>query len=343
MKTLAKLMFAAAVGCLVWAPACRALRASHPSTNLNGAGSQPGYLGVNVRAVDSQAAAALKMKSPQGTEIVNVDRDAPAGKVGLRAHDVILSVNGQPVSTSMQLGRILHGTSAGQTIHLRIYRDGRTQDIPVQLASRAQVAAEAWPEGSIFVDGMSEVTMPSEVIPMPFPRDFGSNVGLHEFAMVGSDGLDVEPLSKQLADFFGAPKGAGLLVRNVAPKSNAAAAGLKAGDVITAVNGLPSGTLQSWLMILSQNQGKPVQLRIVRNHKMQVISYTPGGHGKQSSVMLPERGVWMPGIPPQLLWEMQEMAPELEHAMLELQAMQAQFLEPMQPVPVSCLPPEELN
>lgn len=344
MKTVAKLIFAATCTCLMLGGlSCWARAAAHAHGNGNIANSQPGYLGVNVRAVDRQTAAELKMPSPQGTEIVNVDRDAPAGKVGLRAHDVILAVNGQPVSNGAELGHILQGTSAGQTIHLRIYREGKVQEVPVQLASRAQVAAEAWPEGSIFVDGLSEVQMPPDVIPMPFPRDFGPNVNLHEFAMLGSDGLDVEPLSRQLADFFGAPKGMGLLVRDVAPNSPAASAGLKAGDVITAANGLPAATLRAWLMIVSQNQGKPVQLRIIRNHRMQTIRYTPGGHGRQGELTTPGFGVPWPGIPPEILEEVRDMAPELEHTMLALEQMQPLLMEQDEVLRADCLPAEEIN
>jgi len=237
MKSIARRMLAATCGCLMAGGfSCWALAAAHPQNtppqnNGSAAGAPPGYLGVNVRAVDRQMAGALKLTSARGTEIVNVDHDAPAGKVGLCVHDVILAVNGHPVSSEAQLRQILQGTTAGQTVQLRISRDGKVLDVPVQLASRAQVAEDAWPEGSFVVD---EFPARPDAIPMPFPKDFGPNVNLHEFAMLGSDGLDVEPLSRQLAQFFGAPKGMGLLVRDVEPNSPAAAAGLKAGDVITA-------------------------------------------------------------------------------------------------------------
>jgi S1-C subfamily serine protease len=50
-------------------------------------------------------------------------------------------------------------------------------------------------------------------------------------------GIDAEDLSGQLGTYFGAPEGEGVLVRDVNPGSPAEKAGLKAGDVITAVNG----------------------------------------------------------------------------------------------------------
>lgn len=233
----------------------------------------PGYLGVNVCAVTQKRAASLGMKQAQGVEIVEVDRDAPAGKIGLEVHDVILAINGHAVESRLQLGKVLALTHPGQQIHLDLLRKGVHKDLTVKLASREQVAAEAWPQEAIVTGGPAS----GAPLELPFAKDFGSNLELREFAMVGSDGLDVEPLSSQLASFFGAPRRMGLLVRDVEPGSHAAIAGLKAGDVITAINGLTSGTLQSWLMVLAQNQGKPIQLKVIRNHKFESIRYTPGG------------------------------------------------------------------
>jgi predicted metalloprotease with PDZ domain len=327
MKSIARRLLAATCGCLMAGGlSCWALAAAHPQTEAGATSAPPGYLGVNVRAVDRQMAGALKLKSARGTEIVNVDHDAPAGKVGLCVHDVILAVNGHPVSSEAQLRQILQGTTAGQTIQLRISRDGKLLKVPVQLASRAQVAENAWPEGSFVVD---EFPVRPDAIPMPFPKDFGPNVNLHEFAMLGSDGLDVEPLSRQLAQFFGARKGMGLLVRDVEPNSPAAAAGLKAGDVITAANGLPAASLQAWLMVVSQNQGKPVELRILRNHKARTIRYTPGGQRHQSALQE------MPSleVPAEVLAGMREAAPELEQAVLALERMHPVLVERAEPCP----------
>jgi hypothetical protein len=41
-------------------------------------------------------------------------------------------------------------------------------------------------------------------------------------------------------------------------------------------------------MVISQNQGKAVKLNVIRNHKMQVIQYTPGGRRSQSRLLIPE-------------------------------------------------------
>ena len=247
----------------------------------------PGYLGVYLVDVTPQAAAQLKVKHAGGAEIMGVDRDAPAGKVGLQPHDVIVGVNGSPIVSASQLRNILRDTPAGQTIQLRLIHDGKPKDIHVKLASRAEVEASAWPEGAIFTNGFPVSVPGSGMEGLVLGNQLGRNVRLEEFAMVGCDGLDVESLGKQLASYFGIQKGTGLLVRNVEPDSEAAAAGLRAGDVITAVNGMPSTTLRGWLMVVSQNQGKTVNLKVIRNHKLKLIQYTPGGHRQQSRVVWP--------------------------------------------------------
>lgn len=249
----------------------------------------PGYLGVYLRDVSPQAAARLGLKQAGGAEIMEVDRDAPAGKVGLRPHEVIVGIDGQSVTSGAQLRNILHGTAAGRVIHLKLVRDGKPEDIAVKLASRAEVEAAAWPEGVIFTDEFPVSGSRGEMVGLPRGDHLGPNVKLQEFAMLGCDGLSVEPIGKQLASFFGVAQGAGLLVRAVDPHSVAADAGLQAGDVITAANGMPSSTLRGWLMVVSQNQGKTVKLEVIRNHKPKLIQYTPGGRPQQSRLERPER------------------------------------------------------
>lgn len=247
----------------------------------------PGYLGVYLSGVDAQTAAQLKLKHARGAEIMGVDRDAPAGKVGLRPQDVIVGINGQPVTSEVQVRQILQGMPAGRTIHLQIIRRGQSKSVTVKLASQAEVEAEAWPEGVIFTDGFPALSAGSRLSSSPFSHNPKSNVKLREFAIVGCDGMEVEPISKQLASYFGTPRGMGLLVRTVEPHSNADAAGLQAGDVIVAANGIPSGTLRGWLMVMSQNQGKTVNLKVIRNGKLMRIRYVPGSLRQQSSLAIP--------------------------------------------------------
>src|SRR5437868_7039053 len=94
------------------------------------------YLGIDVKDVTSDRVSALKLKEERGVEITLVDQDAPAGKAGLKEHDVILDFNGTAVESGEQLRRLIHETPAGRTVTLGISRDGQPQQIKVTLSDR---------------------------------------------------------------------------------------------------------------------------------------------------------------------------------------------------------------
>src|SRR5512143_2148536 len=101
-------------------------------------GGGSSYLGVDIADVTSERLSALKLKEEHGAEVTMVDQDAPAGKAGLKEHDVILSVNGAAVESAAQLRRMIRETPAGRVVNLGISRDGQAQTIKVQLANRGK-------------------------------------------------------------------------------------------------------------------------------------------------------------------------------------------------------------
>src|SRR5207253_5819250 len=64
---------------------------------LSNSSARQGYFGVDVRDVTPDQVGPLKLRDTHGAEVVLVDHDAPAGKAGLREHDVILQMNGQVI------------------------------------------------------------------------------------------------------------------------------------------------------------------------------------------------------------------------------------------------------
>src|SRR5213080_2153568 len=96
------------------------------------------YLGVDTRDITADRANALHLKEEHGAEVTMVDQDAPAGKAGLKEHDVILSLNGAAVESAAQLRRMIRETPAGRVVSLGISRDGQPQSIKVQLANRGK-------------------------------------------------------------------------------------------------------------------------------------------------------------------------------------------------------------
>ena len=103
-----------------------------------------------------------------------------------------------------------------------------------------------------------------------------------------SVGVQLDTLGSQLADFFGVKDGQGLLVKRVAEHSPAADAGLKAGDVVTKLNGQTMATLNDWAKAIHANRGKQVQVTIFRNHKEETLSMQAGDARHKSELVLPE-------------------------------------------------------
>jgi serine protease Do len=86
-------------------------------------------------------------------------------------------------------------------------------------------------------------------------------------------GVQVQDLSGQLGEYFGATEGA--LVTSVADNTPAKTAGLKAGDVITAINGQSVRSSADVTRRLVGNDGK-VSLTIVRDRKAMTVEMTIG-------------------------------------------------------------------
>ena len=253
--------------------------------------SSQGYLGIDIRDIDNDRAAALKLKDARGAEVVTVDRDAPAGKAGLKLHDVILQMNGQQVEGETQLRRMLRETPAGHAVTFLISRDGQQQTLNIQLADRAQVEADAWSKHFAVPDPDDAPTVEARPM-MPSGPGFAGSRGFFGSLSINQlyIGAEVNPVGSQLADYFGVKEGTGLLVARVDDNSPAATAGLKAGDVITKLNNDTMATTSQWLKAIHANRGKQVQLTVVRNHKEQTLSMMAGEPKKKGDLEWPVFG-----------------------------------------------------
>ena len=248
--------------------------------------SSQGYLGIEMRDIDNDRASSLKLKDASGAEIIVVDHDAPAGKVGLRVHDVIVQMNGQQVQGVEQLRRMLRETPPGRSVTLLISRDGQQQTINVQLADRAKIEQDAWTQIHTVPDPDGD----DSTYALVAPSGHGAGNSFFGSLTFGSPSLGVEldPLGTQLADYFGVKDGLGLLVKRVAENSPASSAGLKAGDVITKVNGEAVPTLNTWIKTIHANRGKQVQVTIVRNRKEQILSMQAGDAKHKGELVMPD-------------------------------------------------------
>jgi S1-C subfamily serine protease len=244
--------------------------------------SSQGYLGVDLADVDQEKAQALKLKEVRGAVITLIDHDAPAGQIGLKVNDVVVKLNGQAVEGAEQLRRILREIPAGRKVSLEISRDGNLQTLAVQLADRKAMEQDVWNKlgngGDVFAPGPGMGILTDGDAPMPggfHMPFFGSSLNV---------GALVEPLTSQMAEYLGVPSG--LMVKQVARKSEADAAGLKAFDVILKVGPDSITTLGDWERALRSNQGKPVQVTVLREKKQQTLTLQVDSK-RHSELLLP--------------------------------------------------------
>jgi membrane-associated protease RseP (regulator of RpoE activity) len=90
-------------------------------------------------------------------------------------------------------------------------------------------------------------------------------------------GVSTVALTKQLADYFGIADGRGVLVTNVSENGPAAKAGVKAGDVITAVDGEAIDSPGDISRVIGRKKEGDVTVTVVRNRSQQTFRVTPEG------------------------------------------------------------------
>jgi predicted metalloprotease with PDZ domain len=231
------------------------------------------YLGVDIRDVTTDRLAALKLKEERGVEITMVDADAPAGKAGLKEHDVILEFNGTAVESEEQIRRLIREVPPGRAVTLGISRDGNPMKISVQLADHSTVLAQARPR----------IVVPRVQV---FPRN-GMDLPFQVQTYSSVLGVQTESLTRQLGDYFGVQNGEGVLVRSVEKGSAADKAGLKAGDVIIKADNEKLTDRSDLSHILrSHRTGGKMTLVVMRDKHEQTFTVTLPDRGSRDSSFL---------------------------------------------------------
>ncbi len=212
-----------------------------------------GYLGVYVTDLTSEKAKQLRTPGEYGVLVMEVAEESPAAKAGIKENDVIIEFNGIRVEGEIQFGRLVRETPPGRTVPVKIVREGKTQELKVTLGSRRPIA--------IGPDFRFDLRIPEIRIP-PIVVHLGG------YSLLG---VRVQDLTEQLGEYFGVPEGRGVLVTFVRSGSPAERAGLRAGDVIVAVDDTDVRNVREFTRALARKEGE-VSLTIVRNKERQKIT-----------------------------------------------------------------------
>ena len=223
------------------------------------------YLGVDISDITTERLSALKLKEEKGVEVTMVDQDAPAGKAGIKEHDVILTMNGTAIESGAQLRRMIHEMPPGRVVSFGLSRDGAPLTVQVQLADKhSEFAMHGSHLGDIHVN-IPEIHIPD--IEMP-------NFEWVVTTRSERSGLMVENITPQLGEFFGVKNGNGVLVRSVEKGSRAEKAGLRAGDVIVKVNDQAVHDTSDFTHAVKSRDGGSVSIGVIREKKEQNINLT---------------------------------------------------------------------
>jgi len=230
------------------------------------------YLGVDTRDITPDRLSELKLKEEHGVEVTLVDQDAPAGKAGLKEHDVILNLNGNQVESVEQLRRMIHEIPPGRMVTLGISRNGQPVTLKAQLADRKKTFSMAMPSGKSFSFTMPAIPAIPATPVIPSIPEMDVPVSIVVVHSSARSGLMVENLTPQLGDFFGAKDGQGVLVRSVEKGSVAEKAGFRAGDVIVKVNGESISDSGDFTHAMHGRKSSTVNVSIIREKKEQNLT-----------------------------------------------------------------------
>jgi serine protease Do len=190
-----------------------------------------GYLGLYGQDVDADKAELLGLKEAAGIVVAMVEKDSPADRAGLQVQDVILALNGKKVESYDTFRNAVALLAPGTKVRLDILRDGKPLELSVRLGERPG-ATEAKAEPA---------EEPAQTL-----------------------GLEVEDLTRDLADRFQYRLGEGVIVTAVTPGSPAAEEGIRPGDLILSVNGRNIASTDEFAAAVRQSRQRGKVLLLVK-------------------------------------------------------------------------------
>ena len=233
-------------------------------------------VGMVVRDVETADVTKEKLAGTAGAIVTELVKASAAEKAGVKVGDVVTSFDGERVRSARQLERLVEETPAGRTVKVALQRAGApvTLDVTPEAPKMAHVMPGMPGEGAdVFSYKRAPGQGPQWEGHPGVPFKFEMPAGRFDFdgepflaAGRGRLGVRVQDLSEELAGYFGVKSG--VLVAGVEADAPAAKAGVKAGDVITAVNGqaiTEPGELRR--EVAKVEDGKTADLSVTRDKK----------------------------------------------------------------------------
>lgn len=199
-----------------------------------------GYLGIYGQDITPEMAKLLQLKNSQGVIVASVEPGSPADKAGLKSHDVLLEMSGKKIESYDTFRNEVAMLSPNSRVTFLVSRDGKTTEITVTLAERPTETAQG-------------------------------NQSKGQQQSQQALGIQVQSLTKDLAERFGYALGEGVIVTRVAPASPAANAGIQSGDLIQSVNRQSVSTADEFEKAVNSTKDNKALLLIKRGEYSQFV------------------------------------------------------------------------
>ncbi len=192
-----------------------------------------GWLGVAIQNLTPEIADYYGFQEEAGVLVTEVFEDDPANQAGIRARDIIISVNGRPVKDIRELTRRIAGLSVGRKATVEVLRNGDRKSFDITIARREE-----------------------EKILSRRDQDPQKEKSL---------GIQVSEISPEIARRFSISEKDGVMVMDVESGSKAEAAGLMAGDIAKEINHEPIGGVEEFRKAIeAAEEGEPLNLFVRR-------------------------------------------------------------------------------
>ena len=164
-----------------------------------------GWLGVIIQPVTEEIMEAFNLSTRNGALISDfISDDSPAKKAGIKQGDVIVKFDGKKIKDASDLQRVVAHTKIGRKIPITVISGGKEKDLYIIIKEMPEELGEA------------------------------SSISQSEESWTG---LDVKPISEDIASRLGIKDTEGVIVTDVSPEGAAVDAGIKIGDIIREING----------------------------------------------------------------------------------------------------------
>jgi Do/DeqQ family serine protease len=197
-----------------------------------------GKLGIIIQDIDPDLAKQFGYSGANGAFVQDVGKGDPADQAGVKPGDIITEFQGQRITDSSQLTNLASQTAPGTTVRFKVWRAGSERDVSAKLAERDDLGNDSGKRPK------SEPTVPS--------LGALSGVSVDDITPEWSQKLKLEPSTR------------GVVVVDVDPDSNAAAAGLRPGHVIESVAKQPVTNVNEFNAAMKKADKKEVLLRVRR-------------------------------------------------------------------------------